>query len=469
MRWNAGWREEGPATAAPHTTIAARRRVGYGVLILAVTHTCVAVLHAQPARAGAKVSSGGNVEVPSIPVCSSERGVPPRALADTAGRPVYVETTSSVEVGGILSLIGSPTFFWHDRTQVFDSLSTARMLDEGKNITYAGAGLSSGGAVAMALPSEDGRFITPRGVAYPAGTAFVIWGTTGDSSFRALNVDTLWQASFHGGRWTRPTPIYAGERIVWTPDAADIFSDGKEVRLSLSSGWREEGREREGAVMLRFDGRGWVTSRIPVIGMAPSEVVEVRGAAGLLQAFIGAGPVGGRVVQSGVILAEQGTSAREKGMRLLHDGEGSGLGSLHALAAGGVSYLLWIQSPEDASSASQMEGYLSRDRGVSWQPLPGQPLPARARAIRPYVQEDGSILVIAQADATRWMYSSVLREGSWSPVRRLPYTNVATLPALVDDGGQSPILVWGAVRGDTTGVLRSPQLHMIRVTERCGR
>lgn len=99
--------------------------------------------------------------------------------------------------------------------------------------------------------------------------------------------------------------------------------------------------------------------------------------------------------------------------------------------------------------------------------MPAQPLPARARVIRPWAMDDGSILVISQADRTLLLYSSVWRAGAWSTTRQLPYTSVATVPTLLDDGGRLPILTWGTTRG-SAGSIRSPQSLMVRVAEGCG-
>lgn len=440
---------------------------GYAIVVIGAVALVAGTLPAQRPGVSKRGASAGGAAGVAIPVCTGSEAATSAALASTQGLPAYVEATSAAFVDGTFSVFGSPTFFWHDLTQVFDSATATRMASEGKNLTYAGARLASSGAIPIPLPGADGRFVTPRVVEHPKGVALVVWGTTSSTSFSALMVDTVWQASFDGKAWTTPVPIHAGREIRWTVDGAEVFSDGERVHVALSSNWRDGASERSGPVMLRLDTDGWHSSQLPAVGMPPSEVVEVRGVSRPLQAFLGGGPVGGRVVPNGVMLAEHGGGPPAERLRLLHDGGESDMASLHAVAAGGVSYLMWIQSDRRASEPSRIEGYMSRDGGRSWRPMPAQPLPARARVIRPWAMDDGSILVISQADRTLLLYSSVWRAGAWSTTRQLPYTSVATVPTLLDDGGRLPILTWGTTRG-SAGSIRSPQSLMVRVAEGCG-
>jgi len=408
----------------------------------------------------------------ALPACPADGWGEPRSLKLPDGRPVYVETPSSVQLANGTALFSRATLVWESQ-RVF--LTEGHAPD-----SFAGAILWRDSLSLIPLPTGVTFMLDPLAVSDGRGGAHVFWGTTAarDSAKREnlRTVTGVAYARFDGVRWGPVEQLLTATSLTWKRSGRDIAVHGDEVDL-VTPGWTKiEGAEPLGTVLIRkrpdLTRVYWDNLRTFV-----GHVALVRSATGMLQTFlISTFDTDSAKGVYGLYLRGTRPEAPNNPvkLRLVRAFNNDSIGNwIKALHIGATLHLIWIEWPQTPSADGRRSGSvwhaLSDDDGATFTFSKPLLLPEDTDVLEP-VALGNHLLVALKEPATHTMQFVEWRASGWGPVQR-PFREWSlSVPAFVGAGLDSVLLTWGQV---TTGVVpvapsyAAPSSRIATLRRRC--
>lgn len=256
----------------------------------------------------------------------------------------------------------------------------------GRTGMLAGMLLRSDGTLdPIPIPSGVRAFIGVRAVSHN-GVAHVFWGGSADTSAdQSSHLNGLWYSQFDGKRWTPPEHVVEDTTIMWSIQLNAITLAGGQAHVTaLLKGPIGGGRVLH--VVRDRAGQGSV-SRLDFDALYTHLAAYPDGT--LLLAMIH----GSRANRAQITVRrsqDRGRSWSEPSV-VFSSGLGTAFDPRLVVATDGSLYVTWLAEPAGVARTDSILVARSRDRGLSWERLPGLGVAPDARDLWAVAGPNGSV------------------------------------------------------------------------------
>ncbi len=344
----------------------------------------------------------------SAQACGAEAWTPPARLISARGKPLYIETPSTVVLPGGTAMFGYPTFEWAT-PDVFQS----GMLAAG---VFAGVWVPKSGNPSP-IPMPPGVSVgaqDPRAVPLDNGIAEVFWGSAPTTS-PAPSVTRIAYARFDGNAWTTPQTLVQATSLGWADGLYDVLRAGGVTYIAIPGYTTLEGRAVHGIATVR------IASDTPTVSWrhlntSVANVVLIGSDVGQkVMAFIATldRPDGRRY---GVFSAPVNDAEDTTGTLLVKKvGPDTTAMWLKSVRIANAFHLLWIEQAKGTRDSRIMHAS-SSDQGKTWAVGLPMVLPGGTNLFE--VATIGESIVVALQEPTSGLLQVVTSRDGWMPLHR---------------------------------------------------
>ena len=224
----------------------------------------------------------------SVGTCVAGTWSAPTRLANSAGRPIYIESPSAVPFGGGAALFGTPTFLWRSATVFADTAGMRDLVRSGQYVdidTLVGAIVHPDGtATTVGRPRGVSSMSTPLAVSGPNGSVDVLWMTRKDTTKQFTD---LWFARYSTSGWSEPEHVLRGHYFEWSINSASAVA-GDGYPIVAITGTEKDSAPTTGIGIVHRVGADWRVTWIPTGLLWPFRVkLGASDSSHLIVAFLG--------------------------------------------------------------------------------------------------------------------------------------------------------------------------------------
>lgn len=317
----------------------------------------------------------------------------------------------------------------------------------------------------LGAPPGNFVFVYPRSAVDSQGNLHVVWGEPDSSSavrseetLGELPVTSLWHATWHQWRWSRPRSVYRRKGIQWgLVQTSKLIATASDLALAFPV----HGAATPGlVVLLTFTGGVWKTREIPnPTGAAYADVVALdRG--GFAVAYVAAAlpPPGEHEGQQSTVFVTALDAAAVDWNEAVAVGSADQFPAFQPVLLKGESeelHVIWTQHVERRNVTTGLWHARSGNGGRTWISEPRLPLEVQVSRTATVVDRCGTVHVAvdlhsSRANGPRVGYTR-LEGGSWAPLTVLFPDRIGALPVMWSgvDGGIHLLFYDSPVIADT--------------------